>query len=167
MNSIPHILRALTDADVKFVLVGGFAVQLHGFVRATFDLDLVLAMDGENLERFIVVARGFGLEPVAPVSLESLADGAKIEQWYREKGMIAFALREPQLGGSVVDVIVRPGISFNELLAHAAEVDLFGRKIKIAGIDDLVTMKRIADRPRDRIDIEALEKIQKGQNPNV
>ena len=41
MKSIPDLLRALTDASVQFVLVGGFAVQLHGFVRTTIDLDLV------------------------------------------------------------------------------------------------------------------------------
>jgi hypothetical protein len=166
MNSIPHILRALDDAGVKFVLVGGFAVQLHGFVRSTVDLDLALAMDDANLERFIAVARRFGLEPVIPVPLEALADSVKIEQWHREKRMIAFALREPQTGGGVIDVIVRPEVPFNELLARSIEADLFGRRTKIAGIDDLLTMKRAADRPRDRIDIEALEKIQRGQNPN-
>lgn len=167
MKSIPDILRALGDADVKFVLVGGFAVQLHGFVRTTIDLDVALAMDDENLARFITVARQFGLEPVIPVPLESLADSAKIEQWHREKGMIAFALREPQIGGSVVDVIVRPIVPFDELLARGIEVDLFDRKIKIAAIDDLVTMKRIAGRPKDRIDIEALEKIQRGEDPHA
>jgi predicted nucleotidyltransferase len=167
MKSIPDILCALDDAGVKFVLVGGFAVQLHGFVRATIDLDVALAMDAANLERFIAVARRFGLEPAIPVPLESLADNAKIGQWHREKGMVAFALREPQIGGSVVDVIVRPEVPFDQLLERGVEVDLFGRKIRIAAIDDLVTMKRAAGRPKDRIDIEALEKIQRGEDPHV
>ncbi|MDR2156065.1 MAG: hypothetical protein LBE78_13755 [Burkholderiaceae bacterium] len=115
MKSILDIVRALGDADVEFVLVGGVAVQLHGFVRATIDLDVALAMDDDNLARFIAVARRFGLEPVLPVLLDALANSAQIEQWRREKGMIAFALREPQAGGRVVDVIVRPEVPFGFL----------------------------------------------------
>lgn len=167
MKSIPDILRALGDEGVRFVLVGGFAVQLHGFVRTTIDLDLALAMDSENLERFIAVARAFGLAPVIPVPLESLADAAKIEQWHREKGMLAFALREPQVGGSVVDILVRPEIEFDQLLANAVDVQLFDRNLKIASIDDLLIMKRTANRPKDRIDIEALEKIKRGEDPHA
>lgn len=72
MKSIPDILRALTDSGVQFVLVGGFAVQLHGFVRTTIDLDLVLAMDDLNLTKFIEVAKRFDLAPIIPVSIDSL-----------------------------------------------------------------------------------------------
>ena len=167
MKSIPDILRALGDADVRFVLVGGFAVQLHGFVRTTIDVDLVLAMDSINLERFISVARVFGLAPVIPVPLEALADAEKIEQWHREKGMLAFALREPQIGGSVIDVLVRPEVQFDQLLANAVDVQLFDRDLKIASIDDLLVMKRAANRLKDRIDIEALEKIKRGEDPHA
>jgi len=167
MKSIPDILRALGDADVRFVLVGGFAVQLHGFVRTTIDVDIVLAMDSINLERFISVARVFGLAPVIPVPLEALADAEKIEQWHREKGMLAFALREPQIGGSVIDVLVRPEVQFDQLLANAVDVQLFDRDLKIASIDDLLVMKRAANRLKDRIDIEALEKIKRGEDPHA
>ena len=78
MKSIPDILRALTDANVQFVLVGGFAVQLHGFVPTTIDLDLVLAMDNDHLSRFIDVAKQFNLAPVIPVSSESLKNAAQM-----------------------------------------------------------------------------------------
>lgn len=167
MKSIPDILRALTDSDVQFVLVGGFAVQLHGFVRTTIDLDLVLAMDDVNLTRFIEVAKKFDLAPIIPVSIESLKNVQQIDLWHREKGMIAFALREPQVAGSVIDVLVRPEVTFDDLQIDAAKVELFGRTVKIASIEHLLFMKRIANRPKDRIDIEALEKIQRGEDPYV
>ena len=167
MKSIPDILRALTDAGVQFVLVGGFAVQLHGFVRATLDVDLVLAMDDANLTKFIDVARRFELAPLIPVSIDSLKNAKQIDQWHKEKGMLAFALREPQVSGSVIDVLVRPEVTFDALKVGATSVDLFGRSVKIASIEHLLFMKRIANRPKDRIDIEALEKIQRGQDPYV
>jgi hypothetical protein len=162
-----ELLQALSDVQVQYVLVGGLAVQLHGFLRATFDIDLVLAMNDANLSRFIAVARRFGLVPVIPVPIESLRDASLIEQWHREKGMLAFALREPSIGGSVVDVLVRSDIPYDRLMANAITGELFGRRVWIASIDDLLVMKRTANRPKDKLDIAALEKIRRGEDPNV
>lgn len=164
---IAELLQSLSDAQVRYVLIGGLAVQLHGFLRATFDIDLVLAMDDENLVRFIAVAKRYGLVPSMPVAIDSLRDAAQIDQWHREKGMLAFALREPQIGGSVVDVLVRPEPPFDRLMANAVAGELFGRTVHIASIDDLLAMKRMANRPKDQLDIAALEKIARGEDPNV
>jgi hypothetical protein len=162
-----ELLQALSDEQVQYVLVGGLAVQLHGFLRSTFDIDLVLAMNDENLSRFIAVAQRYGLVPVIPVPIDSLRNASLIEQWHREKGMLAFALREPHIGGSVVDVLVRSDVPYDRLAANAVAGELFGRKVWIASIDDLLIMKRIANRPKDQLDIAALEKIKRGEDPNV
>lgn len=162
-----ELLHSLAEGQVQYVLVGGMAVQLHGFMRSTFDIDLVLAMDDENLVRFIGVAKHFGLVPSIPVPIESLRNSGQIEQWHREKGMLAFALREPQAGGGVVDIPVRPEVSFEQLMENAVAGKLFGQQVWIAAIDDLLTMKRIANRPKDRLDIEALQKIKRGEDPNA
>lgn len=162
-----ELLQSLADEDVQYVLVGGLAVQLHGFMRATFDIDLVLAMNDGNLSRFIEVAKRFGLKPGIPVPIDALRDAEQIEQWHREKGMLVFSLREPQAAGSVVDVLVRPEISFDTLMANAVKGTLFGRRVPIASIDDLLAMKRAANRPKDQLDVVALEKIKRGEDPNA
>ena len=164
---IAELLQSLCDAQVDYVLVGGLAVQLHGFLRSTFDIDLVLAMNDENLVRFIDVAKQYGLFPAIPVSIDSLRNADQIEAWYREKGMLAFSLREPQIGGSVLDVLVRPDVPFDQLCLNAVAGELYGRRVPIASIDDLITMKRIANRPKDRLDVVALEKIGRGEDPNA
>jgi hypothetical protein len=164
---IAELLRSLSEGQVQYVLVGGLAVQLHGFMRSTFDVDLVLAMDDENLARFIAVAKQLGLVPSIPVPIDALRDARRIEQWHREKGMLAFALREPQVGGGVVDILVRPEVPFEQLKANAVAGQLFAQQVWIACIDDLLAMKRSANRPKDRLDIEALEKIKRGEDPNV
>ncbi|MDO8414341.1 MAG: hypothetical protein Q7S51_11200 [Gallionellaceae bacterium] len=143
------------------------AVQLHGFLRATFDIDLVVAMHDENLLRFIAVAKQYGLVPAIPVPIDTLRNASQIDQWHREKGMLAFALREPNIGGSVVDVLVRPEVPFDRLMANAVAGQLFARQVWIASIEDLLTMKRSANRPKDQLDIVALEKIKRGEDPNV
>ena len=163
---IAEFLSSLSASQEQFVLVGGMAVQLHGYMRSTFDIDLVLAMNDENLVRFIEVAKRFGLTPSIPVPIDSLRNAEQIEQWYREKGMLAFALREPQIGGGVVDILVRPEVPYEQLKKNAIAGELFSQQVWIASIDDLLTMKRVANRPKDRLDIEALEKIKRGEDPN-
>lgn len=113
------------------------------------------------------VAKQYGLVPSIPVSIDSLRNVGHIDQWHREKGMLAFALRELQIGGSVVDILVRPQVPFEKLKANAVEGELFFRQVRIACIDDLLTMKCSANRPKDQLDIVALEKIKRGEYPNV
>lgn len=124
-------------------------------------------MNDENLVRFIAVANRYGLVPVIPVPIDLLRNASQIDRWHREKGMLAFALREPHIGGSVVDVLMRPEVPFDRLMANAVAGELFGRRVQIASIDDLIAMKRIANRPKDQLDIVALEKIGRGEDPNV
>lgn len=164
---IVDLLQSLADNKVQYVLVGGLAVQLHGFMRATFDVDLVLAMNDENLLRFIEVAKQHALVPGIPVSIEALRDAAQIDQWHREKGMLAFSLREQRAGGSVVDVLVRPPVTFECLSRNAVTGMLFGRSVAIASIEDLLVMKKFANRPKDQLDVAALEKIKRGEDPNA
>ena len=161
------LLQALSTNGVDFVLVGGMAVQLHGYSRMTYDIDLVLSMTDANLTRFIDIAKQFGLAPVIPVPIDSLKNASLIDQWHREKGMLAFALREPAIAGSVIDVLVRPDVSYERLDADVVEGQLFGCTVKIASIEHLLEMKRIANRPKDLLDIRALEKIKLGEDPNV
>ncbi len=80
--------------------------------------------------------------------------------------MLAFSLRETRPAGSLVDVLVKPALDFEHLARGAVTGELFGRKVMIASIDDLLTMKRIADRAKDRIDVAALEKLKRGEDPN-
>lgn len=159
-------LQALSSDSVEFVLVGGMAMQLHGYLRMTYDIDLVLAMSDANLSRFIEVAKRFGLTPVIPVPIDSLKNSSLIDQWHREKGMLAFALREPGAGGSAVDVLVRPDVSYEALAAQAVQGQIFSHAVKIASIDHLLEMKRAANRPKDQLDIEALGRIKRGEDPN-
>jgi hypothetical protein len=147
-------------------LLGGFAVQFRGFIRSTLDIDLVLAMNDENLSKFVEVGKRFGLAPVIPVPIDSLKNAALIEQWHRKKGMLAFVLCEPGITGSVIDVLVRSDVPYERLSADATHMPLFGTSVAVASIDHLLEMKRIANRPKDRLDIEALEKIKRGENVN-
>lgn len=158
--SMFDILRDLNAAEVDYVLVGGLAVALHGYQRVTLDVDIVLAMTADNLRCFIDQAKAKGLSPIIPVPMDSLANPDLIEQWHREKGMLAFALRGPDLMASVIDVLVRTPVPYEVMKRDAVIVPVGDLQVPIASIEHLIIMKTGTGRSKDAIDIEELKKIQ-------
>ena len=154
------LLKLLAKAEVDFVLVGGLAVALRGYSRFTVDVDVVLAMEAENLANFIQVAKQAGLKPTIPVPIESLANPDLIEQWYRDKGMLAFSLRTADTRPLVLDVLVKPVVPYVDLRKQATLLDIGELKVAVASVDHLITMKTGTGRSKDQIDIEELRKIQ-------
>lgn len=154
-----ELLAALSDADVEYVLVGGLAVSLHGYQRVTLDVDLVLAMNDANLARFVDCAKAAGLRPVLPVPIDTLRDAEQIERWHREKGMLAFALRGPDMMATVIDVLVRPVVPYGTLKRNVVRRRVGPLSVPVAGIDDLIALKTGTGRAKDALDIEELRKL--------
>ena len=159
-----NLIKMLADGDVDFVLVGGLAVALHGYPRLTMDVDVVLAMDDKNLRRFINATTAAGLQPTIPVPIDALAQPELIEQWHREKGMLAFSLRSPEAQATVIDVLVRPVVPYAVLRDAAVLIDAGPYRIPVASIDHLIAMKTGTGRGKDAIDIEALTKLRDGES---
>lgn len=154
------LIKILDIASIEYVLVGGLAVALQGYQRVTMDVDVVLAMNDENVRRFINCAKEAGLRPAIPVDIDSLAQPELLEQWYREKGMLAFSLRGPDALATVIDVLVKPVVSYSDLRRDATIIDIGPLKVPIASIEHLIIMKTGTGRSKDVIDIEELRKIQ-------
>jgi len=161
--SMFDLIKVLDAAKVDYVLVGGLAVALHGYQRVTMDVDVVLAMDRNNLRRFIDCAKLASLSPVIPVDIESLAEPDLIDRWYREKGMLAFGLRTPGAIATVIDVLVKPVVAFPDLKRDASLIAIGPLRVPVASIEHLITMKTGTGRSKDIIDIEELRKIQTGR----
>ena len=128
-------------------------------------VDVVLAMDAGNLERFIAAAREAGLRPTIPVPLQSLARPELIEQWHRETGMLAFSLRGPEAQATVLDVLVRPAVPHADLRRDALMVEIGTARVPVASIPHLIAMKTGTGRGKDRIDIDELKKLMPGNAP--
>ena len=117
-------------------------------------------MDDENLQRFLSGAETSGLRLTMPVQLDSLAKPSLLEQWYREKGMLAFSVRGPDTVAAVLDILVRPVIPFADLRRDAMMVEVGAISVPVASIEHLIAMKTGTGRSKDMIDIEELKKIQ-------
>jgi hypothetical protein len=153
------LFRALDRENVRYVLIGGLALNIHGVERATMDIDLMLALDAENIAAFCRAAEAMRIKPIMPVAMKDFADSATRQQWIDEKHMLAFALRPEDPGAPTVDVLVQPNVAFDGAWDRRIEKVLGDIPVRLAHIDDLIALKTGTGRQRDAADIAALERL--------
>ena len=159
--SYEDIFHKMHHKNIKYLLIGGVAVNLYGIQRATGDLDIILAMERENILNFVEITKELGLIPKAPVKPEDLADAKKLLEWQRTKNMLVFSFIHPDNPYICIDIITENYIPFDEAYKRKKIVTAWGINISVASIDDLIKLKKIAGRSQDLSDIEALEKYGK------
>jgi predicted nucleotidyltransferase len=158
MTEFDTIFAVLQATGVRYVVVGGLAVNLHGYQRFTKDIDLVIELVPDRALKVLQALEAVGYKPNLPVKLADFADPVIREGWIRDKGMMVFQMYSDQTRMSV-DIFVRYPLDFDELWNDGTKIDLPGASPRIASIEHLILMKRKANRPQDRLDIEQLEKI--------
>lgn len=158
------ILKQLVLHDVRFVIVGGIAVILHGHLRVTKDLDLVVDLHPSEARKAIQVLAECGLQPLVPVDPLAFADPAVRRGWIEEKNMKVFQMRDPRDLRCAVDVFVEHPIPFEELWQRSELLPLGDVTVRVASIRDLIEMKRMAARPGDFDDIAHLEVLERGRD---
>ena len=159
MSLFEPIFQALEEAEARYVVVGGVATVLHGYARLTTDVDLIIDLDPTEARKVLGVLTRLGFEPRAPVAAEDFADPEKRESWIRTKHMRVFSLLDRRNPMRAVDLFVEHPINFDALFGRSELVDLDTTVVRIASLDDLILLKRIAGRPQDLLDIEELEQI--------
>ena len=157
------LFKVLNDAGVRYVVVGGLAVVLHGHARLTVDVDLVVDLDEKQALKAIDALVGMGLHPRVPVNPRDFADRSIREGWIRDRGMQVFSMFDPSNPMLVVDLFVEHPVPFGELWLRSEEFALRDTTVRVASIPDLIHLKRAAGRPQDQADIEQLEAILKAK----
>lgn len=159
MTRIEQLLAALLGAGVRFVVVGGVAVVLHGHARLTADLDVIVDLDAENVLRALEVLASEGLRPRLPVDAADFADAERRQEWVRDRGLTVFTLADPDDPLRAVDVFADPPEEFDTLAQRAKQITVGSLTIPVASIPDLIRMKERSGRPLDRADIDALQAL--------
>jgi hypothetical protein len=139
------LLREFVETGVDFLLVGGWAVAVHGHGRGTDDMDLLVAANEANASRVVAALQRFG----APLDAHGVTEGLFATERY------GYRLgRKPLL----IEVLTRiDGVSFEEARHDAVMVEVAGLTIPVIGRRALLTNKRASGRPKDLADVEALE----------
>ncbi len=137
------MLRCLAAENVKFMLVGAFALAVHGYPRATMDMDVWVMPSPENAEAVIRALGRFG----APLHSISNADLQRDDTLFQ----IGVAPRR-------IDIITgATGLVFEETYARSESVDVDGLTIRVPSVDDLIINKTASGRLKDLADVEVLK----------
>ena len=141
------MLKCLNKAGVDYILVGGWAVNMYGYIRATVDLDVWILADADNAKKVYSAVAEFGA-PVSEMKPEEFA----------EYGMIF------QIGIAPcrVDIISKiSGVSYADAVTRAVPKTIDGIPVRIISLEDLIANKKASGRAKDLADVEVLEGCRK------
>ena len=159
-----NLFKSLQKNNIDYLLIGGLAMNLHGVPRMTMDVDLVIAMDANNIAKLASCANELGLRPNVPVQLEDLADAAKRDALFTEKHLIALSLISDIPASPTVDIVIHHPLDFKQAFAKKVLRDLAGTPVMLACIEDMITLKKAAGRKQDLSDITHLERFLNERN---
>jgi len=154
------IFQELNGAGIRYVVVGGLAVVLHGHARLTADIDLMIDLAPAPASEAMTTIISMGFLPRLPVEAMDFADPQIRSRWIQERGMQVFSLYDPSNPLRSLDLFVSHPIPFEKLWGRSEQIELTSTRVRVASIPDLIALKRLAGRPVDADDIAHLEAIQ-------
>lgn len=162
-----EIFREFQKQKVKYIVVGGIAVNLLGSLRNTNDLDIIVKIEDKNIGKIVTILKERGYKVKQPVDPMGIADKATREEWIREKHLKAFNFYKDK-SLEEVDIIIDSPVSYEKAVKNREQIKAGNLTIQVVSIDDLITMKKKAARGIDIIDIIELKRIKKmRKNVNV
>jgi hypothetical protein len=147
-----EILETLVGFGVEFVIVGGVAVQAHGYLRATGDLDVIPRPTSLNLSRLAEALADMHAEVWRASRPVNVADPDLLKR----APLVPLVTRFGRLDLLNIEQTAGAPASYDDLAGRALVVEIAGRDVTVAGVDDLIRMKRAAGREQDLLDIAAL-----------
>jgi hypothetical protein len=150
---VEKVCKKLLSSKIDYAIVGGYAVALHGAVRGTMDLDLVIK---QNLKSYVAVETALvdlGFEARLPVSGSDVFNFR--EEYIKNKNLIAWSFYNLKDPSEIVDIVITHDLNkLKKKKISVNKLDIF-----ILSKSDLITMKKASGRPQDLADIDALERL--------
>lgn len=150
---ILDLVKALGGRRVPYALVGGYAVNLHGVVRGTLDIDLAVRFNEKDFAAVEKALTSLGLRSRLPLTAKEVFRFR--EEYVLNRDLTAWTFVNPHNPAQIVDVILTHDLDS----MHVVRKKLDDATVRVVAVDDLIAMKRASDRPQDRVDVEALEKL--------
>ncbi len=140
-----EFIEALNTYNVEYILVGGYAVILHGYLRTTGDLDIWLNRTEANYLKFIKAGNSFGL-PTSQLSVDKFLSNFDID---------VFSFGRPPMA---IDIMLEvKGLNFKESFEKAQIQEVEGLSVNLIWLPHLITSKRASARGKDLVDVEYLD----------
>ncbi len=148
---LEEVVRVLRDERVRFAVAGGFAVALHGALRGTVDIDLVLALDRKSMRAAEKALTALGLVSRLPITADQVFHFRK--EYIENRNLIAWNFYHPTDPTKLVDILITHDLR----KLKTTQVRVGRSVIPILDIPSLIAMKKAANRPQDIEDVKALE----------
>lgn len=153
------IFKKLNESEIDYLIIGGLAVNFYGIPRMTYDIDIMIYMELNNISKFINIISKLGYKPKVPVNPIELSDKSKREVWIREKGMKVFNFYNPELPIGEIDIFIDSPVSYEELKERCVKIRIEEIEIPVISINDLIKLKLHSGRKQDLSDVEYLNMI--------
>jgi hypothetical protein len=150
---LKRVIVALEKHRVKYALVGGYAVALHGAVRGTVDIDIVIGLSKPSYRRAELALGELGLQSHLPLTAEDVYTFR--DEYIKNRNLSAWSFINPDDPLEIVDILITEDVNKLRVVTKKA----LGVNIRIAAIPDLIALKKRSNRRQDREDINALEKL--------
>ncbi|TKJ37430.1 MAG: hypothetical protein CEE38_07980 [Planctomycetes bacterium B3_Pla] len=140
-----QLLKLLKENKVKFVIIGATAFPIHGYSRATLDIDIFIQPDSENAEKTLNALKEFGYD-VTDITVDDLLTKKVLIRQY------------------LIETDIHPiveGVTFEKVWKNRVKARFGKTFVWFASLDDLITMKKSASRTKDLEDLKYLLRIKK------
>lgn len=155
--SFEAIAEALDSAGVRYLVAGGLAVNAHGVLRFTKDLDVVVQLIPDNIVRAFAAFQQLGYQPSVPITAAQFADAGQRAGWIRDKGMQVLQFWSDAHRETPIDMFVHEPFEFEDEYANALMKPLRGSiQVRFVSLRTLIRMKEAVGRPVDLLDVEQL-----------
>ena len=138
-------MKSLKDHKVQFVVIGATAFPVHGYSRATLDIDIFIRPETANAEKTLSALEEFGYD-ITDITVDELLTKKILIRQY------------------LVETDIHPhvkGVSFDDVWKNKVKAKFGNTFVWFASLDDLIKMKKAAGRPKDREDLKYLLKLKK------
>lgn len=154
------VLRELHRRRVRYLVVGGLAVNLHGVPRLTYDLDIIVDFEPANLAALLDALSGLGYKPRLPVDPAGLMDTQLRRNWINNKNLLAFTFISTPPDHGEIDIVLSHNVDFVNAYEGRVTLTTGEYEIPLISLSNLITMKTAAGRNQDLSDLKMLKKIQ-------
>ncbi len=152
-----RVLRAFYENNVKYLIAGGIALNLHGVPRATFDLDIIISWEKDNVEKIEKALKDLNFKSIVPLELHELIDAKKRKEIARKKHMFALNFYNEEDPLEEIDILIRfYDNNMDQLFERKKIVRIDDFEIYLISLDDLIKLKKKSRRHKDREDIKNL-----------
>lgn len=139
------LLKLLNENEVKYVVIGATSFSVHGYARATMDIDIFIEPSPENIKKVRKALQSFGYD-LEDVSEQDMLENKLLLRQY------------------LVETDIHPfvkGVNFEEVWNNRVIDEISGIPVNFSSLDDLIKMKKAAGRPKDVEDLKALKELKK------